>query len=383
MTYQSKHLASHPTLPARVMQVETAHGSFQTPTFMPVATRAYMNLASPEEVHSTGSQIILGGNTYHMLVKPGMEVIEANGGMHRMMGWSGPMLTDSGGFQVFSLSKNSNICKIDEIGATFKHPFTGQKIKLNSVTSIETQKIIGADIIMAFDQCTPEAGGRQAAEVAMARTHRWLAESIETHMKHPQSAYGYDQALFGIIQGGRYQDLREQSAEFILQQPLDGLAIGGETIGFDMEKTVEIIDWIRPILPKDKVRYTMGVGLNPRDLVAVVSAGIDIFDCVAPTRNARHGSLYNIQYEIVDNWIQFIDHEEEKLLIKKTKYAKDTRPIMEGCECSTCKQYTRSYLHYLFKEKSNFYLNLAAIHNIHVMQMVCDVMRDLIMENKP
>ena len=244
--------------------------------------------------------------------------------------------------------------------------------------SLETQKIIGADIIMAFDECTPETGGKEAAIAAMARTHRWLLESKEAHEINPHSAYGHHQALFGIIQGGSFRDLREQSADFIINAELDGIAIGGEIIGFDMLKTGEIIDWISPVLPEDKIRYTMGVGLNPQDLIDVVAKGIDIFDCVAPTRNARHGALYCEQIIVQDNWLSFTSTEEKgRILIKKAIYEKDDTPIMESCHCYTCQKYSRGYLHYLFKKQLPGYANLATIHNIHVMQEVCSVMRDL------
>lgn len=349
---------------------------------MPVGTRAAVNLMTPHDLMQTQSQIILGGNTYHMLCAPGMEVIQEAGGMHKFMGWNNPMLTDSGGFQVFSLSKNSKICKIDAHGAHFKHPNTGTIVHLTPHSSIQAQKIIGADIIMAFDECTPENGGREAALAALERTHRWLTESKEVHTKSPYSSYGHKQALFGIIQGGSYYDLRELSTNFILSMDLDGIAIGGEVIGFNMQKTVEIIDWIRPMLPENKTRYTMGVGLNPQDLIDVVARGIDIFDCVAPTRNARHGSLYHGKIIKDGNWIKFDPGEENgKIHIKKALYSKDDGPILEGCECYACKNFSRAYLHYLFKSKSPSYNNLACIHNIHLMQKVCDVMRSLILDD--
>ncbi len=379
-TFISSVVKKHPTLPARVMRMQTPHGEVLTPSFMPVGTRAMLNYLTPSDLHNSESEIILGGNTYHMLCTPGMEVIEAAGGMHTFMGWNKAMLTDSGGFQVLSLSKKGSICIIDEHGAHFKHPITGKIIHLNSHTSIQAQKIIGADIIMAFDQCTPETGGREAALDALDRTHRWLILSKEEHVKQPNSAYGFRQALFGIIQGGSFRDLREQSTEFVLQQDLDGIAIGGEVIGFDMPKTCEIIDWVRPMLPEDKVRYTMGVGLNPQDLLDVVAKGIDIFDCVAPTRNARHGTLYCGELIEKDGWLAFVgENDNPRILIKKSIYAKDTNPIMPGCDCYTCKNFSRSYLHYLYKEGLIAYFHLSSIHNIHVMQTVCARMRELIM----
>lgn len=378
--FHSELVKKHSTLPARVMRMTTPHGEVMTPAFMPVGTRAMLNYLTPADLHQNGSDIILGGNTYHMLCTPGMEIIEKTGGMHKFMGWPKAMLTDSGGFQVLSLSKNGTICIVDEEGAHFKHPITGKIIHLNSETSIQAQKIIGADIIMAFDECTPETGGREAAMAALERTHRWLLRSVETHEQQPHSAYGFKQALFGIIQGGSFRDLREQSAEFILQQPLDGIAIGGEVIGFDMPKTCEIIDWLRPLLPEQKVRYTMGVGLGPQDLLDVVAKGIDIFDCVAPTRNARHGTLYYGRIVERDGWLAFEnDGARPHLLIKKSIYAKDDSPIMPDCNCYTCTHFSRAYLHYLFKEGLIAYFHLSSIHNIHVMQHTCARMRDLIL----
>lgn len=380
--FSSQLIKQHPRLPARIMKMTTPHGESLTPMFMPVATRAAVNQMTPVELKQAGSQTILGGNTYHMLVAPGMEVINAAGGMHRFMAWDQPMLTDSGGFQVFSLSKNSKICKIDDRGGHFKHPTSGKVIHLTPQSSIATQKIIGADIIMAFDECTPELGGRKAAEAAMARTHRWLMESIAAHQKDTKATCSQqEQALFGIIQGGSHRDLRDQSTEFILNAGVDGLAIGGEVIGFDMQKTVEVINWVRPQLPDNKMRYTMGVGLQPQDLIDVVSEGIDMFDCVAPTRNARHGALYHgMTISDGNDWVRFDNLGEDKgrILIKKSIYAKDDRPIIDGCGCYTCTNFSRGYLHYLFKERQIIYSNLACIHNIHVMHQTCETMREAI-----
>lgn len=381
--FQKKLIKQHPHLPARVTTVTTPHGDFTTPAFMPVGTRAAVNCMTSHELTETGSQIILGGNTYHMLVTPGTEFIQNAGGMHRMMAWNKPMLTDSGGYQVFSLSQNSKICKINEEGAKFKHPETGKYILMTPQSSIETQKIIGADIIMAFDQCTPDTGGRAVAELAMERTHRWLLQSIETHQKNTQSAYGHEQALFGIVQGGLFKDLREQSLEFLLKQPLDGIAIGGESIGYSMEKTVEILNWLTPHIPEEKTRYSMGVGLSPQDLIDVVACGIDIFDCVAPTRNARHGSLYCGTFEpSSDHWVAFIPGEDRgRILIKKSQYRSDHGPLSEGCDCYTCQQYTRSYLHFLFKTNAPLYAPLACIHNVRMMQRACEAMQQAIMSS--
>jgi queuine tRNA-ribosyltransferase len=391
--FTSKIIAKSPHNEARVVKVTTPHGEFLSPAFMPVATRAFVNHALPDELKAAGSQIILGGNTYHMLCTPGLEIIEKMGGMHKFMGWHGPMLTDSGGYQVFSLSKSAQkICKIKEDGAYFKHPKTGKIIQLTPQASIAAQKIIGADIIMAFDECTAEEGGRETAIAALQRTHRWLEESKAAHIVAPNSAYGYRQALFGIIQGGSFRDLREESARYIAQLDLDGIGIGGESIGFNMQHTCQIVDWVRPLIPEHKLRYTMGVGLDPQDLIDVVRVGIDIFDCVAPTRNARHGALYCGAIVEENNWLKFVGMSEDKddeapadptknksrILIKKAIYATDERPIMEQCACYTCHNYSRAYLHYLFKENSSVYGHLASIHNIHVMHMVCQRMREII-----
>jgi queuine tRNA-ribosyltransferase len=371
--FHSEILKKHPALPARIMKITSPHGEVITPTFMPVGTKAVVNFMLTDDLTNCASQIILGGNTYHMLCSPGLEIIQKMGGMHRFMAWPKPMLTDSGGYQVLSLSKNKKICTINETGAHFKHPQTGRVIHLTPQSSIETQKIIGADIIMAFDECTLDAANYDAALNSMQRTHRWLLESKTTHDHHPNSAYGYRQALFGIIQGGTFRELREQSAQFVVQSQVDGIAIGGETVGFDMKKTIEVIDWVRPILPEQKIRYTMGVGLNPQDLIDVVAKGIDIFDCVAPTRNARHGALYHGHAVAHQDWVIFDVCGEEKgrILIKKSQYAKDERPILADCHCFTCRHYSRAYLHFLFKSNAVAYSNLACIHNIHVMQAVC------------
>ena len=373
----------HAHTKARVTRVTTPHGIFTTPVFMPVGTRAGVNNMTPSELLNAGSEIILGGNTYHMLCAPGMEVILRAGGMHAFMAWHGPMLTDSGGFQVFSLSKNKEICTIDEEGAHFVLPGESRMIHMTPEMSLQTQKIIGADIIMAFDQCTPDTASRAEVQHIMTRTHRWLKQSIAYHSEYPTSRYGNQQALFGIIQGGTYEDLRKESADFVTSMGVDGIAIGGETVGFDMRATVQVIRWVEAYLPEDKPRYTMGVGMTPQDLLDVVAEGIDMFDCVAPTRNARHGALYAGEIVRKGHWLVFeSEHPQARLSIKKACYAEDPSPIMNHCSCYTCRHYSRAYLHYLFKSKSNLFTALASIHNIHVLQDVCAKMRALIIEEQ-
>ncbi|MCC5791961.1 MAG: tRNA guanosine(34) transglycosylase Tgt [Legionellaceae bacterium] len=377
-------LARHPHNAARVCAVDTAHGRFISPVFMPVGTRAGVNNLLPEELAQAGSQIILGGNTFHMLCAPGMAVVRQAGGMHPFMGWHGPMLTDSGGFQVFSLSKNEKLCTIDEEGAHFVVPGTHRRMHMTPEVSLATQKTIGADIIMAFDQCTPDDASHGMVRQCMLRTHRWLRQSLHWHQQHPHSDYGAPQALFGIVQGGVYRDLREESAAFVADQLLDGIAIGGETIGFDMEATAEIISWVRPFLSEEKPRYSMGVGMSPQDLLDVVAEGIDMFDCVAPTRNARHGALYSGAIVRKDDWLVFESQEPSaRIQIKKAQYAQDERPVMADCTCYTCQHYSRQHLHQLFKQKAPAFTALASMHNVAVMHRVCAQMRDLIFELNP
>lgn len=381
-SFSCEVLHKHSGTNARVTRVTTPHGEFITPVFMPVGTRAGVNNMTPAELQAAGSQIVLGGNTYHMLCAPGMPVIEQAGGMHPFMGWHGPMLTDSGGFQVFSLSKNKEICTIDEEGAHFKLPGNDRLIHMTPEMSLETQKIIGADIIMAFDQCTPDSCTKDEVGLIMTRTHRWLRQSVAYHQQFPNSRYGHPQALFGIVQGGVFEDLRRESADFVSSMDTDGIAIGGETIGFDMDTTVEVIRWVRDYLPEHKPRYTMGVGMSPQDLLDVVAEGIDMFDCVAPTRNARHGALYCGELVADGNWLRFAsEYENERIQIKKACFANDLSPVMNTCRCYTCLNYSRSCLHHLSKQKVNLFTALASIHNIHVLHDVCAKMRDLIMNS--
>lgn len=375
-------IAQHAHSHARVLNVSTPHGDFTTPVFMPVGTRAGVNNMMPEELRAAGSQIILGGNTYHMLCAPGMEVIKQARGMHAFMGWPGPMLTDSGGFQVFSLSKNQKICTISEEGAHFKVPGTQRIIHMTPEMSLETQKIIGADIIMAFDQCTPDNASRKDVQHIMQRTHRWLKQSIAYHQSQPCSHYGAYQALFSIVQGGMYTDLRQECAATVADFNTDGIAIGGETIGFNMPGTLEMIGSVRSYLPAHKPRYTMGVGMSPQDLLDVVHEGIDMFDCVAPTRNARHGALYAGEVVAEGNWLRFAsEFDNHRLQIKKAQFATDHKPLMSTCDCYTCQHYSRAALHHLFKQKAPVFTALASIHNVHVMHDVCAKMRKLILDS--
>ena len=375
--------AKHANNAARVLDIITPHGQFESPIFMPVGTRAAVNCMTIKDLETVGAQVILGGNTYHMLISPGTERIAELGGMHKFMGWSKPMLIDSGGFQVFSLSKTKKNCKIDADGVSFTHPNTGQIIYLNPQVSIQTQKILGADMVMAFDHCTPDSDNKVYVANAMQTTHRWLEQSMTTHKANPYSKYGFEQAFFGIIQGAYFKDLRRESTRFILDQNTDGIALGGETIGYNMPKTLEILDWICPLLPVEKPLYTMGVGSNPQDLIDVVAGGADLFDCVAPTRNARHGRLYVGQIRRHQDWIRFESKFKNKAInLHNARFCIDNEPIMPTCTCYTCHNHSAAYLRFLLKSQSPLYLNLASIHNVQVMLDTCAALRKCIINSQ-
>lgn len=313
------------------MIIETAHGEIQTPVFMPVGTNATVKSLSPEDLKEIGAQIILANN-YHLFLRPGSENVEKMGGVHKFMNWDRPILTDSGGFQVQTID-----CKISEDGVRFgKNFFTPE-------SAIQSQMQIGADIIMAFDDST-------GTKEAMERTHRWLVRC--------KKVMG-SSTLFGIIQGGSDRNLRRQSAKFVIDQDLPGIAIGGAAIGSNAQETAEVIGFVRDLLPKNKPLYAMGVGVRPSDIRSVIKAGADMFDCVAPTRLARCGLLYNCE------------SKNERIDINQSKFKLDKNPIDPLCDCSTCKNYTRGYLHHLFKCRELLFYRLASIHNLRVMINVC------------
>lgn len=322
--------------------IHTPHGDIRTPVFMPVGTCGTVKSLSREDLESIGAQIILANN-YHLYLRPGSENIAKLGGIHKFANWPYPILTDSGGFQVFSLNP-----KISDDGVEFTSHLDGSKHLFTPESAIQSQAKIGADIIMALDICTPDTASHQEAKIAMEKTHQWLVRCKKAWTNKSQS-------LFGIIQGGPHKDLRLESAKFVVDQDLPGIAIGGESIGYNMDRTEEIMSWIADILPKDKPWYTMGVGLRPSDLVRAVRAGADMFDCVAPTRLARNGALYST------------DSDTERIDISNAKFKLDQNPIDPLCDCSTCHIYTRAYLHHLFKCKELLYYRLASIHNLRTM----------------
>jgi len=361
---------------ARAGWFETPHGRVETPIFMPVGTQATVKALDSLDISQTQAEIILA-NTYHLYLRPGMEVIKAAGGVHPFMGWDQPMLTDSGGFQVWSLSG-----KVAETGVEFTSHLDGSKHFFTPQKAIEIQQTIGADIMMAFDQCTADAAEYQAAELAVERTYEWAQQCVKTWEQHERrTIYGQYQALFGIIQGAMHQELRQRSAQQITSLDFDGIAIGGETIGYNMAGTVEVMNWLKDILPADKPRYTMGVGRDPQDLVTAVKAGVDMFDCVAPTRMARNGALYTGRLEVTNNDFNFVSSlPKGRLSIGHTRYTTDFSIIDAECDCYTCTSgYTRAYLRHLYKTQELAYYRLASIHNTRFMVRLSQELRAAIL----
>jgi len=357
---------------ARAGIMHTDHGDIETPCFMPVGTQATVKTLDQTDLENLDAPIILG-NTYHLHLRPGEDLIAELGGLHKFMNWNKPILTDSGGFQVFSLGLQKEakgqgaLVEIDEDGVTFKSHIDGSTHRFTPESATEIQHKLGADIIMAFDECTPDAAPYDYTREAMERTHRWAERCLAEHKK--LSAPEHTQFLFGIIQGANHKELREESGRFITSLDFGGIAIGGESIGYNMEATGNIMSWLKPILPKDKPRYTMGVGLSPKDLLKVVAMGADMFDCVAPTRLARHGML-------------FASSGQERINISNAQFVRDIRPIDGNCSCSTCKNYSRAYLHHLFNAQEITGQRLASIHNVHFMLNLMRKARQAILENK-
>jgi queuine tRNA-ribosyltransferase len=345
---------------------------------MPVGTQASVKTLDQTDLENIDASIILG-NTYHLHLRPGEDLISEAGGLHKFMNWNKPILTDSGGFQVFSLglqkeklqSKDrGRLVKIDDDGVTFSSHIDGSKHRFTPESSIEIQHKLGADIIMAFDECTPDDADLEYTKQALARTHAWAKRSLEAHQKNT-SYHGYRQFLFGIIQGAQHRELREESAQFISSSDFDGIAIGGESIGYNMRATADIMDWVYPIIPENKPHYTMGLGLNPLDLLIAVEHGADMFDCVAPTRLARHGMIYT-----------FDPKHKHRMNIKNATYTKDLRPLDQNCVCLTCQKYSRSYLHHLFATEELSGMRLASIHNLHFLLNLMKETRRAIAEDR-
>jgi len=340
-----------PTSKGRVGEFTTPHGVVETPVFMPVGTQATVKTLDPAEVEAMGYRIALA-NTYHLYLRPGHETVKQLGGLHRFMGWSGALLTDSGGFQVFSMRE---LVKISEEGVVFASHLDGSRHTLTPELSIEIQEALGADIIMAFDEIvTPDQPPEYARE-ASERSTRWAERCLAARTRP-------DQALFGIAQGGFDESLRTRSAEQVAALGFDGYAIGGLSVGESKEIMAAMIDATEPVLPKDKPRYLMGVG-TPDDLVRCVARGVDMFDCVMPTRNARNGCLFT---------------SEGKVLLRNARYKSDDSPADPDCRCSTCARFTRAYLRHLFMAGELLALRLNTIHNLAFYRRRMEQIRDAV-----
>ena len=338
---------------ARTGLFHTPHGDLETPVFAPVGTQAAVKALTPAQVEELGATLVLA-NTYHLYLRPGDELVREMGGLHPFMQWPRPMLTDSGGYQVFSLAETR---KIDDDGVTFKSHVDGSTHRFTPEKSIAIQENLGADIIMAFDECADPNDHAYIAK-AMERTHRW-AERCLVAKTRP------DQALFGIVQGGINPDLRAASAEFIAALPFPGVAIGGLSVGETKTEMHAMLDIVTPLLPENKPRYLMGVG-TPEDLIEGIRRGVDIFDCVLPTRLARHSAAFS---------------SEGRLNLMNASFAHDRRPIDEVCGCYTCRTFTRAYLRHLIAAKESLAGTLLSIHNLHTMINLVNDMRAAIMDN--
>jgi queuine tRNA-ribosyltransferase len=404
---------------ARVGCMSTPHGEVETPIFMPVGTQATVKSLDTEDIESTQAPIILT-NTYHLYLRPGTKILNQHQGAHNFMHWQKPMLTDSGGFQVFSLGKQlaqvkqlsqfkqlaqpqrqdkkqaeANVLlkafrqrtkltpvKISDSGAAFTSHLDGSSHFFTPEKSIQIQRDIGADIIMNFDECIPDDAAEPYIKQSIDLTHRWAKQCFEYWEEHDRlSTYGTYQALFGIIQGGMNPEMRRESARYLTGQTsgldFDGIAVGGETIGYNMPGTGQVMEWIEDLLPADKPRYAMGLGRDPQDIIDAVYMGFDMFDCVGPTRLARNGALYAGELDFTPDKPVFASpYKNGRLNIGRAEFATDRQPIQANCDCHTCFQgYTRSYLHHLYRTKELSYYRLASIHNIRVMIKIAQDLR--------
>ena len=341
---------------ARTGILHTQHGDVETPMFMPVGTQATVKFVSPEELYQMNAGVVLA-NTYHLWLRPGEEIVAKAGGVQKFMNYKGPMLTDSGGFQVFSLADTR---KIKEEGVTFRNTLNGDMLFLSPEKSIQIQNKIGADIMMSFDECIPYPATRDYAEKSMLRTLRW-AERGKAANQRPD-----EQALFGIVQGGDHEDLRDYCAEKLVEMDFDGYSIGGTSVGEDKETMYRMVRWSQEKLPLDKPRYLMGVGAV-NDLLESISMNIDMCDCVLPTRIARHGTLMT---------------KQGRVNIRKAMYAEDFAPLDSTCDCYCCQNYTKAYLHHLFRTDEGFGTRLMSIHNLRFLLKLMEDARAAIKEDR-
>ena len=341
---------------ARAGLLKTKHGIVETPVFMPVGTSGTLKALTFSQTEQCGASIILN-NSYHLFLRPGLSVIKDAGGLHKFINWHKPILTDSGGFQVFSLG---GLRKITEEGVLFKDHLSGNEHFIGPEKSMLIQNTIGADIIMAFDDCVKNPATHAEAQAAMERTHRWLAKCVEHHQR-PE-----DQSLFGIVQGSIYEDLREASAKIVSEYNLPGYAIGGVAVGEQRSLIEQITQFTAPLLPVKKPRYLMGIG-TPWDIAHAVKCGIDMFDCVMPTRLARHGAVFS---------------GEGRLSLKSSRFASDWAPIDNNCDCYTCINHSRAYLHHLFRSKELSAYSLLSIHNLRYLIVVAQKCRKAILDGE-
>ncbi len=349
--------------------ITTKHSKIQTPVFMPCATFGAVKGISPQELEEIGFEVILS-NTYHLYLKPGAKEIKKLGGLHNFMGWKRAILTDSGGYQIFSLGKGNSkksLVRVGDSGIKFTSHIDGSKHYLTPEKVIDIQRDLGSDIIMVLDECTEFPAKRERAEKSLEITHKWAKKSID-YWKNLNLKGKDKPLLFGIIQGSIYKDLREKSAEFIKSLPFDGIAVGGVSVGEGKTNMYKVIDWLGPLLPKDKPRYLMGVG-EPEDIIYAAGKGFDMFDCVIPTRLGRHGTVFSTK-----NWKDFY-----KLDLRKQKYLDDKEVIMKGCKCPACKNgYLRAYISYLIREKEMLGSRFATLHNLYLYnRLLYNLRRDL------
>ena len=354
VTFEITHICKQSG--ARTGILHTPHGDVETPMFMPVGTQATVKFVSPEELKDLGSGVVLA-NTYHLWLRPGEDIVDQAGGVQKFMNYKGPMLTDSGGFQVFSLADQR---KITEEGVTFKNTLNGDTLFLSPEKSIQIQNKIGADIMMSFDECIPYPATREYVEKSTERTLRWALRGKQAHSR-PE-----EQALFGIVQGGDYEDLRRYCAEKLIEMDFPGYAIGGTSVGEDKETMYRMVKWASDALPFDKPRYLMGVGAV-NDLLEAVSRNVDMCDCVLPTRIARHGTLMT---------------SEGRISIRKAIYKNDFTPLDPECDCYTCHNYTKAYLNHLQRTNEGFGTRLMSIHNLRFLVKLMEDARKAIKEDR-
>ncbi|MCM3165000.1 tRNA guanosine(34) transglycosylase Tgt [Metabacillus litoralis] len=341
---------------ARLGKVHTPHGSFETPVFMPVGTLATVKTMSPEELKEMGAGIILS-NTYHLWLRPGNEIVKEAGGLHKFMNWDRAILTDSGGFQVFSLSE---FRKIEEEGVHFRNHLNGDKLFLSPEKAMHIQNDLGSDIMMAFDECPPYPAEYDYMKKSVERTTRWAERCLKAHNR-PN-----DQGLFGIIQGGEYEELRKLSAKDLVSMDFPGYAVGGLSVGEPKDVMNRVLEFTTPLMPSNKPRYLMGVG-SPDSLIDGAIRGIDMFDCVLPTRIARNGTLMT---------------SEGRLVVKNAKFAKDFGPLDENCDCYTCRNFSRAYIRHLIKSDETFGLRLTSYHNLYFLVNLMEKVRQAIREDR-